>query len=419
MERNRPWSGGGETGFVEQSVSWKGSGGVRVVSSTGVVLGCEVLREDPPSWFRSARLGLLSNQASVTGSFEHTRSIIDRAGGRLVCLFSPQHGFFSEKQANMVESSDFRMESLPVHSLYGTVRQPSPEMLHSIDVLLVDLQDVGTRVYTFGVTLGLCMETAAQTGTKIVVLDRPNPIGGHRAEGNLLREECRSFVGRYPIPMRHGLTLGELALFIQTQCKVSCDLEIVRMKGWRRGDYFPDTRLPWVFPSPNMPTWETALLYPGMVLLEGCNISEGRGTTLPFRLFGAPFIQQKRLGEYLQDLKPEGVVFRPACFEPMFDKWRGKVCYGFQVHVTDRESFRPYRLGLCLLCGFLTVCRGDFQWLPPPYEYEWEKLPVDILLGDRSIREGLEAGTDVDEIEKDWTAELERYKETVRACHLY
>jgi len=278
---------------------------------------------------------------------------------------------------------------------------------------------VGTRVYTFGVTLGLCMETAAQTGTKIVVLDRPNPIGGHRAEGNLLRDEYRSFVGRYPIPMRHGLTLGELALFIQTQCKVSCDLEIVRMKGWRRGDYFPDTRLPWVFPSPNMPTWETALLYPGMVLLEGCNISEGRGTTLPFQLFGAPFIQQKRLGEYLQDMKPEGVVFRPTCFEPMFDKWRGKMCYGFQLHVTDREGFRPYRLGLRLLCGFLTVCRGDFRWLPPPYEYEWEKLPVDILLGDRSIREGMEAGTDADDLEKGWTAELERYRETIRTCHLY
>jgi len=384
-----------------------------------VLLGCEVLAQKAPSWFRSARLGLLSNQASVTSGFEHTRSVVERAGGRLVSLFSPQHGFFAEKQANMIESEDSCLESIPVYSLYGAVRQPTMEMLRSVDVLLIDVQDVGTRVYTFGTTMGLCMEAAVRSGTKIVVLDRPNPIGGIRAEGNVLKAEYRSFVGRYPIPMRHGLTLGELALFIQAECRVACDLEIVPMQGWKREDLFPDTGLPWVFPSPNMPTWETAVLYPGMVLLEGCNVSEGRGSTLPFQLFGAPFIDQKRLGEYLHDLHPEGVVFRPICFEPMFDKWQAKTCRGFQVHVTDPRKLRPYHLGLHLLRGFRTTCGDDFQWLPPPYEYEEHKLPMDILMGDGCIREAIEAGANIEELEREWISELRGYQEKARACYLY
>ena len=247
-------------------------------------LGCETLLDETPKWFLSARLGLLSNQASVSQSFEHVKELIPRAGGHLRCLFSPQHGFHGEKQANMKESDDGwdNHSAIPVLSLYGSTREPSPEALRRIDVLLIDLQDVGTRVYTYGATMGLCMEAAARTGTRIVVLDRPNPIGGRLMEGNMLDPEYRSFVGRYPVPMRHGLTIGELAMFIQRFCHVDCDLGVVPMAGWRRRYYFPDTGMQWVFPSPNMPWWETALIYPGMVLLEGTNVSEGEGDNSSF-----------------------------------------------------------------------------------------------------------------------------------------
>lgn len=386
----------------------------------GVRLGCEVLVENPPDWFGSKRLGLLANQASVTRSFEHVSSAVTRAGGKLACLFSPQHGFYMEKQANMIESGDGWEPNLnvPVYSLYGSLRQPTEEMLQRIDVLLVDLQDVGTRVYTYGTTMGLCMETAARTGTKIVVLDRPNPIGGD-VEGNLVRDDHTSFVGRYPIPMRHGLTMGELARFIARRCGVGCDLEVVRTQGWKRSCKFPQTGLHWAFPSPNMQSWETALLYPGMVLFEGTNISEGRGTTLPFHLFGAPFIDPLELGEYLSRWHLEGVALRPVSFQPVFDKWAGETCYGFQIHITQAETIRPYRLGLLLLQALKRLYGDRFRWLSPPYEYETEKLPIDILIGDGGIRRRLEEWADVDELEKSWEKSLLEYDDGCRPCLLY
>ena len=391
------------------------------MSSDGVQLGCEVLCEAPPPWFYSQRIGLLTNQASVDRSFTHTSSLISHHGGRLTCLFSPQHGFYGEKQANMQESGDSRDSSLriPIFSLYGAVREPTHEMLKKIDILLVDIQDVGTRVYTYSTTMGLCMEAAARTGVKVVVLDRPNPIGGELMEGNLLRMDHQSFVGRYPLPMRHGLTMAELARCIVERCDIACDLEVVPMRGWRRKDYFSDTNLAWIFPSPNMPTWETALLYPGAVLLEGTNISEGRGTTLPFQLFGAPFIDTRRLAEYLENAGLEGVLFRPICFEPVFDKWAGRTCYGFQIHVTDRKTFRPYRTGLALLQALHHAHRNDFEWLPPPYEYEWTKRPIDILLGDGTLRERVENGDDFSRLEMSWADELEEYRERSASWFLY
>ena len=383
--------------------------------------GCEVLVENPPAWFSSKRLGVLSNQASVTRSFEHVNALVAAAGGRITCLFSPQHGFHMEKQANMVESRDGwePLLGLPVYSLYGAVRQPTPEMFSHIDVLLIDLQDVGTRVYTYGTTMGLCLETAAATGTKIVVLDRPNPIGGLAMEGNLVRDNHRSFVGRYRVPMRHGLTMGELARFIVKRCGVDADLEVIAMEGWDRSLQFPETGLHWTFPSPNMPSWETALVYPGMVLFEGTNVSEGRGTTLPFQLFGAPFIDPVELGGRLARRRLEGVAFRPVSFEPVFDKWAGEVCRGFQLHITDAEKIRPYRLGLILLQELMDLYPDGFRWLQPPYEYEREKLPIDILIGDGALRRKLEEGTDVDELEGSWMEELGRYREDCASCLIY
>lgn len=391
------------------------------MSSGGILPGCEVLCANAPAWFYSQRLGLLANQASVGRSLTPTGSLILQRGGNLTCMFSPQHGFFAEKQANMQESEDSSDPSLalPIFSLYGTVREPSPEMLARIDVLLVDLQDVGTRVYTYSTTMGLCMEAAARAGIKVVILDRPNPIGGEQVEGSILAMDHRSFVGRYPLPMRHGLTMGELARYLVAHCSIDCELEVFPMKGWRRKDLFPDTGLMWVAPSPNMPTWETALLYPGMVLLEGTNISEGRGTTLPFQVFGAPFLNLRQLEAELEKTVLEGVVLRPLCFEPVFDKWAGQTCYGFQIHVTDREAFRPYRLGLSLLQALYRVHEKDFQWLPPPYEYEWNKLPIDILLGDGTLRERIQQGKAVSGLEASWGEDLATYRERSAQGFLY
>ncbi|NTV41870.1 MAG: DUF1343 domain-containing protein [Syntrophobacteraceae bacterium] len=391
------------------------------MDSGRVGLGCEVLADSPPAWFRTARLGLLTNQASYTSRFEHVSDLIRGAGGRIHCLFSPQHGYFSEKQANMHESSDAWDSSLevPIYSLYGTVREPTEEMLAGLDVLLVDLQDVGTRVYTYSTTVGLCIEAAARFGLKVVVLDRPNPVNGSDVEGNVLKEEYRSFVGRYPVPMRHGLTLGEFARFVVRGSGFSCDLQVIPMRGWKRGQLYPDTQLPWCYPSPNMPLWETALLYPGMVLLEGTNVSEGRGTTLPFHLFGAPFLDQKRVGRLLTDQALDGVALRPVSFEPVWDKWKKEPCHGFQIHVTDPRRVRPYRLGLALLRVMLEVHDKDFEWLPPPYEYEWKQLPIDILLGDGQMRVSLERGESLASLEGLWTSGLIAYREQREACLLY
>ncbi len=374
-------------------------------------LGIETLIDSPPSWLRSARLGLLINQASYTKGFRATWTEIAGAGGKISRIFSPQHGFHAEKQANMIESSHGWSEELgvPVMSLYGNERQPTEEMLQGVDVLVMDLQDVGTRVYTYGATMALCMEAAGRFGIKVVVLDRPNPIGGKLVEGNLVEEDCRSFVGLYPIPMRHGMTMGELGGLLTDFQNFQGDFEVCPMKGWQRGDLYEETGLPWFFPSPNMPSWETALVYPGMVLLEGTNISEGRGTTLPFHLFGAPFVDQKRLLSRLQEYALDGIFLRPVSFEPVFDKWRGQLCHGFQIHVTDREKFRPYRFGLALLQAFVETHGESFRWLPPPYEYEWEKTPVDILIGNRIIREELEKGAGPEALEVSWQKDLDAY----------
>ena len=396
------------------------SGRIKTGEKGDFRLGCDALLESPPGWFRKARLGLLANQASVDRSFESVKRLILKAGGNLTCLFSPQHGFYSEKQANMIESADFRdpESGLPVVSLYSESREPAAEALQAIDVLLIDLQDVGTRVYTYTTTMGLCIEACARAGKRVVVLDRPNPINGTEIEGNVVESAFRSFVGRYPVPMRHGLTAGEFARFAREAAKVECDLEVIPMRGWSRGRHFDELGIHWVYPSPNMPAWETALLYPGMVLLEGTNISEGRGTTMPFQLFGAPFLDRKRL---LSQLEPglDGATLRPVSFEPAFDKFMGRPCAGFQIHVTDRARFKPYRLGIALLRALCMTHPDHFRWLDPPYEYETEKLPIDILIGSGAARSKVERGCSIGDIEADWERDLEKYREMRQPLLLY
>ncbi len=383
-------------------------------------LGCDTLPESPPDWFRSARLGLLANQASVNKALKSVKKLILESGANLTRLFSPQHGFYSEKQANMIESSDFRdpESGLPVVSLYSESREPAAEALESIDVLLIDLQDVGTRVYTYTTTIGLCIEACARTGKRVAVLDRPNPINGMEIEGNLVEPDFRSFVGRYPVPMRHGLTAGEFARFVRATAAVDCDLDVITMKGWSRRQSFNELGLHWVYPSPNMPGWQTALLYPGMVLLEGTNISEGRGTTMPFELFGAPFLDRERLlSELKYDL--EGVTLRPVTFEPAFDKYTGRPCSGFQIHITDRDAFKPYRFGLAVLRAFCVTHSDDFRWLDPPYEYEMEKLPIDILIGSAAIRKKIEQGEKIGAVQSDWKTDLDNYRQVRESFMLY
>jgi len=384
-------------------------------------LGIEELVASPLPLLKGKRLGLLCNQASVDRNFRHSRDLIDQVfPGQLQCLFSPQHGFFAEKQDNMIESGHDRdAKGRPVFSLYGDTRRPDAAMLDHLDVLIVDIVDVGTRVYTFMSTLAYCLEEAAKLGKQVLVLDRPNPIGGAAMEGNILADECRSFVGIERLPMRHGLTFAELAHFLNGESLHPAELSVVPMPGWRREMHFPATGLPWVFPSPNMPTYASALVYPGQVIWEGTNISEGRGTTLPFEVFGAPFLTHNDILARLQTTPLPGCVLRPVCFEPTSNKWVGAVCRGFQIHVTDPAAFLPYRTTLALLSAIMTCYPGEFALKPPPYEYEYQRSPLDLILGDVIIHRQLAEGRPVLELEAEWQPGLAEFVERRRPYLLY
>ena len=354
--------------------------------------------------------------------YRHGRTLIDEAlPHRLGALFSPQHGFFADKQDNMIESDHGRdpLTGIPIWSLYGETRWPTEAMMDGIDTVVVDIQDVGTRVYTFIWTLTYIMEMAAKKGVHVAVLDRPNPIGGVKIEGNLTEEDCTSFVGRYPIPMRHGMTIGELARLFKGAFGIDCHLTVVPMTGWKRSMHYGDTGLPWVLPSPNMPCEETALVYPGQVILEGCNLSEGRGTTRPFELFGAPWLDTPRLLAALDPKSLAGCTLRETGFQPAFGKWQGELCRGFQIHVTDRDLFSPYRLSLDIVRAARANHPDTFAWKEPPYEYEYEKNPMDMILGSKSLRKALETGTPVERLEADWQEALSRFATVRESFFIY
>jgi uncharacterized protein YbbC (DUF1343 family) len=334
------------------------------------------------------------NQASVDGHLRYACDLLAAAfPGQLQALFSPQHGLWGEEQANMIESAHSRYEplGLPVQSLYSETRRPTPEMLHGLDCLVIDLQDVGTRVYTFIWTVQQCLIACAAAGVSVVILDRPNPIGGQIVEGPMLDPEFRSFVGGWRIPLRHGLTLGELALLLNHEQQIGARVDVVRMDGWWREMLWSTTSRPWIWPSPNMPRVETTLLYPGQVLLEGTNISEGRGTTLPFEVAGAPFVNPHQLLDELQRFDHPGLTLRPIRFVPTFDKWRGERCGGIALHVIDPQAVRSVATTVALLDAIRRLCPRDFAWLPPPYEYELDKPPIDILFGSPRLRQRLAA----------------------------
>ncbi|MEW5946682.1 MAG: DUF1343 domain-containing protein [bacterium] len=387
-----------------------------------MMTGLDVVREEGLGSFRGARVGLVMNQASVDSRFRSAADVVAGSGGlRLRALFGPQHGIFGQTQDNMVEWEGFddAGTGVPVHSLYGAVRKPTVEMLEGLDAVMVDLQDVGTRVYTFASTLFLVMEACAEKGIGVVVLDRPNPIGGVAVEGNVLEEGFRSFVGMMRIPMRHGMTMGELALMYRETAGLACHAEVVKMRGWRREWCCDETGLPWVMPSPNMPTVETAAVYPGAVLFEGTNVSEGRGTTKPFELIGAPWIDGGVLAGALNAAGMGGVYFREARFEPTFGKCKGLLCGGIQAHVTDRREFKPYRTGLAVLREIMRRWRDVFEWKEPPYEYERERMPIDIIAGTDAVRLALESDRGIGEIEEDGGAAMREFMELRRRFLLY
>jgi uncharacterized protein YbbC (DUF1343 family) len=388
---------------------------------TPVRTGLERLLDGEVPALKGASLGLIFHPASVTPRIEPADEVIARHPDLSLCaLFGPQHGARGEKQDNMVESDAYQnRRALPVHSLYGAVRKPTPDMLRGLDVLLFDLQDVGTRVYTFVWTMVLAMEACRDAGVRFVVLDRPNPIGGRVLEGPILRMPCASFVGMHPIPLRHGLTAGELARLVNVEFGLGCDLEVVPCEGWRRGMWFDQCGLPFVMPSPNLPTLDSCIVYPGMVLLEGTNLSEGRGTTRPFELFGAPYLDAQQTAARLESFELAGVRFRACHFEPTFQKHCGALCGGAQLHVTDREALRSVEVALAILRVAADLAPRAFGWRSPPYEYEFERQPIDLLYGSAELREGIDRGATPAELLSSVDAELAEFAARARPYLLY
>jgi uncharacterized protein YbbC (DUF1343 family) len=321
----------------------------------------------------------------------------------------------------MIEWRSFKDPStgLPVKSLYGRVRKPTPHMLRDIDFLIIDLQDIGSRYYTFIWTMALCMEASMESSKGVIVLDRPNPIGGHIIEGPTLKRGFESFVGLKPIPVRHSMTIAEIAIYLKEEFYPSLDLEVIPMSGWRRRLWFDDTGLDWVMPSPNMPTLDTAAVYPGMCLLEGTNLSEGRGTTRPFEIFGAPFGDPHNIVKRLNEFKLQGVIFRPLYFKPTFQKHSNRLCGGAQIHVIDRERFKPLKTAICIIKTFYELYPNEFRWKSPPYEYEYEKPPIDILYGSDELRNGIERGLNIEHLEEGWEKDCLRFKRTIEKYLLY
>jgi len=381
------------------------------MATTRVRLGSEQLLTS--GMLKNKRVGIVSNPASIDAKFQHiVRVLAETPEVGLAAIFGPQHGFRADVQDNMIETAHASDPSrgVPVYSLYSETREPTAEMLKGLDALVVDLQDVGSRIYTFIYTMANCLRAGRKHGVPVIVTDRPNPIGGDTVSGPTLVKGFESFVGQFPIPMRHGMTIGELARFFNDTGGIGADLTVVPMEGWQRGMYYEDTGLPWVMPSPNVPTVESAVVYPGTVLFEGTNVSEGRGTTRPFELIGAPWVDAEALAEKLRTYDLPGVHFRPVVFEPTFQKHARQACGGCQIHVLDRREFRAVESAVAVLVEIRTQNPSAFQWRQPPYEYEHDKMPFDILAGSSQLRQQIEAGLPVRTIYYSWLQDHERFR---------
>ncbi len=406
MQLIRTFSRRSFVGLATASVFATGTTVTAQARAGRVVPGLDVLLGPKRGLLAGKRVGLITNPTGVTVKLE---SAIDRMAQardfKLAALFGPEHGVRGDAQAGAAVAD--RMDArtgLPAYSLYGTTRKPTPAMLAGLDVLVFDIQDIGARFYTYPWTLALVMQAAREAGMGVIVADRPNPIGGIRVEGPVLDPALASFVGAYPIPIRHGMTLGELALMMNTDFGIGCDLTVVTCTNWRRPDDATQTGLPWVPPSPNMPTIDTAFIYPGTCLIEGTNLSEGRGTTKPFELIGAPFIDAHGLADRLNQRNLPGAHFRPAWFAPSFSKFQGQLCAGVQLHITDRASFAPVDAGIAILLEVARHHGKDFSFLPgnPPF--------FDKLAGVSWLREAITAGESLEAIKTRWQPELAAFK---------
>jgi uncharacterized protein YbbC (DUF1343 family) len=374
--------------------------------------GLDVCVRDGFKAFNGQRVGLVCNQASIARDYRHVLDHLLAAGVRPECVLGPQHGIWGHTQDNMVEWEGYTdpRTGLHFHSLYGEHREPTDAMLEGVGRIVFDVPDVGARYYTFIWTLALSMKKCAEKGIPVTVLDRPNPIGGAQVEGPVLQPGFESFVGLHPLPARHGLTVGEVARHFQSRFYPSCELDVVEVQGWDGTQYQDETDVPWAMPSPNMPTVDTAVVYPGQCLLEGTNLSEGRGTTRPFEVFGAPWVDAYALTERLDRVGLPGVVFRPYQFQPTFQKFAGEVCHGAFIHVVDRRAFRPVLTTVAILLAVRELWPDRFAWRQPPYEYEEVKLPIDILAGNAWLRESIDGLRPLIEIEERMEAEAQRIK---------
>ncbi|MDZ7861071.1 MAG: DUF1343 domain-containing protein [Candidatus Krumholzibacteriota bacterium] len=385
-----------------------------------VKTGCDILAGGKCARLRGKRTGVLANPASVTSDLRHITEILQSNKIELKAIFGPQHGFAGETQANMIEWESYEQpgSGIPVYSLYGKTREPTDEMLSGLEQILIDLPDIGTRCYTYLWTAALMLKACAEKGIKVIIADRPNPIGGESVEGTVIDRGFESFVGLFPLTIRHGLTIGEALTMINENEDKKCELDIIRISGWKRSMHFRDTSLRWIMPSPNIPRAGTALLYPGMVLLEGTNISEGRGTARPFEIIGAPWIDPRALADELTKRAP-GAIFRPLRFNPTWDKYRGEICGGVQIHITDRERFKPVRTGALAIRTAASLYPGEFEWTRPPYEYEREKMPIDIITGSDSFRNTINRGAGLKELFESWLEDEREFKEESNNFFLY
>lgn len=393
-----------------------------------VLSGLEVAVRHEPQHLRGKRIGLVTNQAAVTRDVQHAVGLLHASNDwKLTTLFGPEHGIWGEVQdMDHVDHSTDPLTGLPVYSLYGKSEAdlvPRGELLEGLDALVVDLQDVGARYYTFVYTMALCMRAAADAGIETIVFDRPNPINGVQLEGNIREDFYSSFVGLFPLPVRHGMTAGELAKWFARRYRetdgVECRLTVVPMRGWKRSMWWDETGLPWVLPSPNMPTVQTATVYPGMCLVEGTNLSEARGTTHPFDFFGAPWLESFPLADRLNALELPGIRFRPHYFMPTFQKHAGQVCGGVELHVTDRNAFEPFRTGLWCIKVARDLNPERFAWRTETYEYVSDRLAIDLLAGSAAYRELVEAGGDLEEWIASWKPEQRAFEEERREFLLY
>lgn len=398
---------------VENSFQSSTSPGIKVAGQpTPLTLGLERLLRECTSHLKGARIGLICNQSSVDHQLRHAADLLhEQRGLNLTALFGPQHGIRGDVQDNMIETAHAidSVTGLTIYSLYSETREPTEEMLKEVDALVFDMQDVGCRIYTFVYTLANCMRAAKKFGKRVIVCDRPNPINGVSVAGTVLEPEFASFVGQFPIPTRHGMTVGELALMFKEHFGIDCELEIVKMEGWSRDQWLDQTDAPWVLPSPNMPTLTTATVFPGTVHLEGTQMSEGRGTTRPFELVGAPYIEAAEYARRLNGIGFGGVYFRACGFQPTFQKHAQQTCGGVQIHVTERGLFEPFIVGVAIVKLAWELYGEHFKWKEPPYEYVYDKNPFDVIAGTDKLRAAIERSASLESIGDSWLEALNAF----------